>query len=117
MVLEVMTSGGRLARGSLCLSLVERIMGHLLPAAGLVSRSSLPPSAPLRRPTRILRSSPSPLSKKDDVQKSSTDRPTKESSSNDVKIDAKNTDAGRSKPKEQHKDQPKTCDKCGQKIK
>jgi len=81
------------------------------------SRSSLPPSAPLRRPTRILRSSPSPLSKKNEVQKSSTDRPTKESSSNDVKIDAKNTDAGRSKPKEQHKDQPKTCDKCGQKIK
>ena len=31
------------------------------------SRSSLPPSAPLRRPTRILRSSPSPLSESEVV--------------------------------------------------
>ena len=81
------------------------------------SRSPILPPAltPLRRPARILRpSSSSPLNKKDEAQKP-TDA--KKDSPKDVGTDVKKTEAGSSKSKDEVKDQPKRCDKCGQKIK
>lgn len=77
----------------------------------------LPPAlTPIRRPARILRpSSSSPLNKKDEALKSTDAK--KENSSKDVASDVKKTEAGSSKSKDEVKDQPKRCDKCGQKIK
>jgi len=88
---------------------------HMRTRSRSPSRSPiLTPPAPLRRPARILRSSSSPLNKKDEAQKPID---AKKDSPKDVGTDVKKTEAGSSKSKDEVKDQPKRCDKCGQKIK